>query len=210
VLSLECVCYAHSISSGVKFVPYPVPSRCLAIPNVDGHEYITSCLFFLFYINVPLEGRRTKTHCNMKKNVLFGAAVALLFAFGACTKDAPAPDNGGTTSGGGTTPQPQQKHNVELKYKSGLQGIEMDSIYKYNFDQNVDTIFMVPEMYNLFSTLTTNQLKTRINLLRERHNVNTDKVFGKGELQLKAESIIDNPEIVRFFADTLRYNVTSR
>lgn len=86
----------------------------------------------------------------------------------------------------------------------------MDSIYKYNFDPNVDTIFMVPEMYNLFSTLTTNQLKTRINLLRERHNINPDKIFGKGELQLKATSIIDNPEIVRFFADTLRYNVTSR
>lgn len=107
--------------------------------------------------------------------------------------------------------QPEnKKHNVELKYKSGLQGIEMDSIYKYNSDPTVDTIFMIPEMYNLFSTLTTNQLKTRVNLLRERHNVNPNKVFGKGELQLKNESIMNNLEIVRFFADTLRYNVTSR
>lgn len=107
--------------------------------------------------------------------------------------------------------QPEnKKHNVELKYKSGLQGIEMDSIYKYNSDPTVDTIFMIPEMYNQFSTLTTNQLKTRINLLRERHNVNPNKVFGKGELQLKNESIMNNLEIVRFFADTLRYNVTSR
>lgn len=164
--------------------------------------------FLIVIYQRSVGGSENKTYCNMKKNVLFGAAVALLFAFGACTKDAPAPDNGGTTSGGGTTPQPQQKHNVELKYKSGLQGIEMDSIYKYNFDQNVDTIFMVPEMYNLFSTLTTNQLKTRINLLRERHNVNTDKVFGKGELQLDADAVRDNIEIVRFFADTLKYKVT--
>ncbi len=214
MLSLECVCYNHSISSGVKFVPYPVPSRCLAIPNVDGHEYITSCLFFLLYINVPLEGRRTKTYCNMKKNVLFGAAVALLFAFGACTKDAPAPDNGGTTSGGGTTPQPQQKHNVELVYGTDAdtewQNISLDTIRKYNADRYVDTIFMVPEMYNQYSTSSTNQLKYIIPRLRERHNINPDKIFGKGELQLKATSIIDNPEIVRFFADTLRYNVTSR
>lgn len=214
MLSLECVCYNHSISSGVKFVPYPVPSRCLAIPNVDGHEYITSCLFLLLYINVPLEGRRTKTYCNMKKNVLFGAAVALLFAFGACTKDAPAPDNGGTTSGGGTTPQPQQKHNVELVYgklpSTQWQNISLDTLYKYSEDKTVDTIFMIPEMINQYSTFTTNHLQTLVTKLRPRHNINPDKVFGKGELQLKAESIIDNPEIVRFFADTLRYNVTSR
>lgn len=146
----------------------------------------------------------------MKKNVLFGAAVALLFAFGACTKDAPAPDNGGTTSGGGTTPQPQQKHNVELLYADIAQDLHMDTINKYNYDTTVDTIFMIPNMYNQYSTLSTNGLKNVVRKLRERHNVNTDKVFGKGELQLKAESIIDNPEIVRFFADTLRYNVTSR
>lgn len=150
----------------------------------------------------------------MKKNVLFGAAVALLFAFGACTKDAPAPDNGGTTSGGGTTPQPQQKHNVELVYgdkpSTNWQHIEMDTIYKYNSDTIVDTIFMIPTYYNQFSDLSTNGLKNLANKLRERHNVNPDKVFGKGELQLKNESIMNNLEIVRFFADTLKYNVTSR
>ena len=102
----------------------------------------------------------------------------------------------------------QQKHNVELVYQTGLQGVEMDSIYKYNSDPTVDTIFMVPDHYNLFSTLTTNQLKTRVNLLRERHNVNPDKVFGKGELQLWNQSVLNNPEIVRFFADTLKYDVT--
>ncbi|MBR3783278.1 MAG: hypothetical protein IKJ78_02270 [Bacteroidales bacterium] len=148
----------------------------------------------------------------MKKNVLFGAAVALLFAFGACTKDAPAPDNGGTTSGGGTTPQPQQKHNVELVYgrvpATTWQHIEMDTLYKYSEDKTVDTIFMIPEMTNQFSTNSTNGLKNLINLLRERHNVNPDKVFGKGELQLDADAVRDNIEIVRFFADTLKYKVT--
>ncbi len=178
--------------------------------NANGHEYITSCLFFLFYINVPLEGRRTKTYCNMKKNVLFGAAVALLFAFGACTKD--APNNGGTTSGGGTTPQPQPKHNVELVYNTNpdtqWQNILLDTIRKYNADRYVDTIFMVPDHYNQFSTFSTNQLRYIIPLLRERHNVNPDKVFGKGELQLDADAVRDNNEIVRFFADTLKYKVT--
>lgn len=148
----------------------------------------------------------------MKKNVLFGAAVALLFAFAACTKDAPAPDNGGTTSGGGTDPQPQQKHNVELVYgrnsETSWQNISLDTIRKYNADRYVDTIFMVPEMTNQYSTYSTNQLKSIINKLRERHNVNPDKVFGKGELQLWNQSVLNNPEIVRFFADTLKYNVT--
>ena len=148
----------------------------------------------------------------MKKNVLFGAAVALLFAFGACTKDAPAPDNGGTTSGGGTTPQPQQKHNVELVYgqDSGTdwQNISLDTLYKYNEDKTVDTIFMIPEMTNQFSTNSTTGLKNKINKVRERHNVNPDKIFGKGELQLWNQSVLNNPEIVRFFADTLKYNVT--
>lgn len=143
----------------------------------------------------------------MKKNVLFGAAVALLFAFGACTKDAPAPDNGGST------PQPQPKHNVELMYgrnnETQWQNISMDTLYKYNEDKTVDTIFMIPEMTNQFSTLNTNQLKNYlIPLLRERHNVNPDKIFGKGELQLDADAVRDNNEIVRFFADTLKYKVT--
>lgn len=146
----------------------------------------------------------------MKKNVLFGAAVALLFAFGACTKDAPAPDNGGTTSGGGTDPQPQQKHNVELVYADIAQDLHMDTIYKYNYDPTVDTIFMIPNMYNQYSTSSTNGLKNVVRKLRERHNVNPDKVFGKGELQLWNQSVLNNPEIVRFFADTLKYNVTYR
>lgn len=148
----------------------------------------------------------------MKKNVLFGAAVALLFAFGACTKDATAPDNGGTTSGGGT--QPQQKHNVELVYggqpSTQWQNISLDTLYKYNEDKTVDTIFMIPDHYNQYSTTPTNGLKNVVRKLRERHNVNPDKIFGKGELQLKNESTINNPEIVRFFRDTLGYYVTHR
>lgn len=108
----------------------------------------------------------------------------------------------------------QQKHNVELVYgdkpSTNWQHIEMDTIYKYNADPTVDTIFMIPTYYNQFNETSTNGLKTLVKKLRERHNVNPNKVFGKGELQLKSESIINNPEIVRFFADTLRYNVTSR
>lgn len=107
----------------------------------------------------------------------------------------------------------QQKHNVELVYgrnnETQWQNISMDTLYKYNSDQTVDTVFMVPEVYNQFSTLQTSQLKNYlIPLLRERHNVNPNKVFGKGELQLWNQSVMNNPEIVRFFADTLKYNVT--
>ena len=150
---------------------------------------------------------KTTVSYNIKK-VLAGTILAALpFAFGGCEKDPVKPDNGNNNN--------QQKHNVELVYgqnnETQWQNISMDTLYKYNSDPTVDSIFMIPERTTQFSTLNTNQLKNYlIPLLRERHNVNPKKVFGKGEMQLKAESIINNPEIVRFFADTLRYNVTSR
>ncbi len=146
---------------------------------------------------------KTSVPYSLKKIFAFGL-VASLPLFTSCEKDNEKPSQ----------PQ-QQKHNVELVYgrnnETQWQNISMDTLYKYNSDPTVDTVFMVPEVYNQFSTLQTSQLKNYlIPLLRERHNVNPNKVFGKGELQLKSESIINNPEIVRFFADTLRYNVTSR
>lgn len=109
--------------------------------------------------------------------------------------------------------QPQQpKHNVELKYgkmpSTQWQNISLDTLNKYNADPTVDTIFLIPEMYNQYSTFSTTQLQTLITKFRPRHDVNPNKVFGKGELQLKASSVVDNPEIVKFFQDTLGYYVT--
>ncbi|MBP5516394.1 MAG: hypothetical protein J6X86_05535 [Bacteroidales bacterium] len=109
-------------------------------------------------------------------------------------------------------PEPIQKHNVELTYgldpDSQWQNISMDTLYKYNADPKVDTIFMVPEHYNQWETFNANQLRYCINRLRPRHNINPNKIFGKGDLMLDYYSVDENPEIVRFFADTLRYNVT--
>lgn len=108
-------------------------------------------------------------------------------------------------------PQPQ-KHNVELVYgnkpSTNWQHIEMDTIYKYNSDPTVDTIFMIPEYYNQFTSLSASGLKNLANKLRERHNVNPNKVFGKGELQLHDEAVAGHPEILKFFADTLKYDIT--
>ena len=144
-----------------------------------------------------------KTFSNNILKILVGTVlVALPFAFGGCEKDPVKPDNGNNNN--------QQKHNVELVYENIEQDLPISTISEYNSNESVDTIFMVPDHYNQFSTNSTNGLKNIVKKLRERHNVNPKKVFGKGELQLKAESTINNPEIVRFFADTLRYNVTSR
>lgn len=138
-----------------------------------------------------------KTFSNNILKILVGTVlVALPFAFGGCEKDPVKPEN--------------KKHNVELVYENIEQDLPISTISEYNSNESVDTIFMVPKRNTLYSTTPTNGLKIVVNKLRERHNVNPTKVFGKGELQLKAESIINNPEIVRFFADTLRYNVTSR
>ena len=137
---------------------------------------------------------------NLKKGLIFLGLCALPFA--GCEKDNTEPNRG------------NKKHNVELKYgetpSTNWQHIEMDTIYKYNSDPTVDTIFMIPEITSQFDGLSTVSLKGLASKLRERHNVNPNKVFGKGNLILKATSVQNNPEIVRFFADTLRYNVTTR
>lgn len=147
----------------------------------------------------------------MSKHLLLktlGLAAAMMVA--GCEKEPAEPNRNNPSNP--SNPQPQPKHNVELVYgnkpSTNWQHIDMDTIRAYNFDPNVDTIFMIPEYYGQFNTLPTNSLKNLINKLRERHDINPNKVFGKGELQLKASSVVDNPEIVRFFQDTLGYYIT--
>lgn len=143
------------------------------------------------------------------KRILFTACglFALLSLLTGCGKE-----NTDATRNNPDTPQPQPKHNVELVYgqnpSTQWQHIDMDTIQKYSDDKTVDTIFMIPDHYNQYGAAPTNGLKTIVKQLRERKNVNPDKVFGKGELQLKASSVVDNPEIVRFFQDTLGYYIT--
>ena len=143
------------------------------------------------------------------KRIFAGVMLVAVPVFVSCEKDPQPSPNGGNNN----NPQPQ-KHNVELVYgkKSDTQwqNISMDTLYKYNSDPTVDTIFMIPEVYNQYSAFSTNQLNSIRTKLRERHNVNPNKIFGKGEMQLWNQSVINNPEIVRFFADTLKYNVTYR
>ena len=146
----------------------------------------------------------------LQKGFILLALIALPVMFAGCEKETVEPSR---TGGGDTPDNPQpQKHNVELVYgkspSTEWQNISFDTINKYNSDPTIDTIFMVPERPTQFSTLTTNQLNICIPKLRERHNVNPNKVFGKGELQLKADAVRDHMEIVRFFADTLKYNIT--
>ena len=154
---------------------------------------------------------KTSVTYSLKKGLFFLGVMALPFAFFGCGKEKTTPDNPSNTDNSSQV----QKHNVELVYGSNpeiqWQNISMDTLYKYNIDQSVDTIFMIPETPNQFSTFSPNQLKNYfVPLLRERHNVNPNKIFGKGDLVLKATSVQDNPEIVRFFADTLRYHVITR
>ena len=146
----------------------------------------------------------------MKKIVLMMlAAGVLLVVMASCHKEE---ENNTNITPQDTTQTTTQKHNVELVYGDNIntkwQHIELDTIQKYNNDKNVDTIFMIPEMYNQYSTLNTDLLNMLIPYLRERKNINPNKVWGKGEMQLKGTSVVDNPEIVRFFTDTLGYNVT--
>ena len=145
------------------------------------------------------------------KFVMVGIALSTVVA---CEKPDPAPEPTPSTPTDTTTPVTPvvQKHNVELVYgklpSSQWQNISLDTIRKYNADETVDTIFMIPEVYNQYSTFNTTQVQTIVNKLRDRYNVNTAKVRGKGELQLNNASVENNPEITRFFRDTLGYDVT--
>ena len=104
-----------------------------------------------------------KTFSNNILKILAGTVlVALPFAFGGCEKDPVKPEN--------------KKHNVELVYENIEQDLPISTISKYNSNESVDTIFMVPDHYNQFSTNSTNGLKNIVKKLRERHNVNPKKV----------------------------------
>ncbi len=140
---------------------------------------------------------------NLKK-LLTGIMLVAIPAFTSCEKEPVQPNQ----------PSQPQTHNVELKYgkspSTQWQNISIDTLNKYNSDPTVDTIFIIPEQANQYSTLSTNGCKIIIDHLRERKKVNPNKVFGKGDIELKAESVQNNPEISRFFADTLGHHVITR
>ena len=150
------------------------------------------------------EQKQMKLTSKYKSTKCMFLLIALSCAVAGCEKDPVTPEPTPTPTPTPTT----QKHNVELVYYDIEQDMPIDTIQKYSNDKNVDAIFMIPERTTQFSTMPTNVLQIVIPLLRERKNVNPTKVFGKGELQLNGASVVDNPEIVRFFADTLKYNVT--
>ena len=109
---------------------------------------------------------------------------------------------------------PLAHRNVELVYgrnsddENQWRNISLDTLRKYSADTTVDTIFMIPEMYDQYNARTTAQLQYIIPKFRERRNVNPEKIRGRGELQLNSQSVVNNYEIVRFFKDTMGYTVT--
>ena len=120
----------------------------------------------------------------------------------ACEKENTASNNNDGT-GGNTQP----KHNVELIYDRALSSLPIDTVTAYALQHDVDTVFMIPEQTDQYAIFSDNQLSPYMKALRKRHNINPNKVFGKGDLKLNSLVIEDHPEIVRFFADTLKYNV---
>ena len=156
------------------------------------------------YINQRSCTMKMTTKYNLKRGLVILGLGALTLAFTGCEKDDNKPTNPGN-------PQQPQKHNVELKYDGrtdeGCVNLAMDTICKYNADPTVDTIFMIPEPTNQFATWSANEMRNVANYLRPRHNVNPNKVFGKGDLVLNSMVTDNCPEIIKFFADTLKYNV---
>ena len=142
---------------------------------------------------------------SVSNNILKALAGVMLFAVPmlvACEKENTASNNNDGT-GGNTQP----KHNVELIYDRALSSLPIDTVTAYALQHDVDTVFMIPEQTDQYAIFSDNQLSPYMKALRKRHNINPNKVFGKGDLKLNSLVIEDHPEIVRFFADTLKYNV---
>lgn len=162
----------------------------------------------MFKQNIP-----NRKESSMKKavsnNILKALTGVMLFAVPmlvACEKE-----NTASTNDDGTGGNTQPKHNVELRYDgrtaAGCVNIAMDTIYKYNEDKTVDTIFMIPDPIDQFATSGSQYMTNVVKNLRKRHNINPNKVFGKGNIQLARMVLDQHPEIHRFFADTLKYTV---
>lgn len=142
----------------------------------------------------------------VSNNILKALAGVMLFAVPmlvACEKENTASNNNDGT-GGNTQP----KHNVELVYNRNLSSLPIDTVTAYALQHDVDTVFMIPEQTDQYAIFfSANQLSPYMKALRKRHNVNPKKVFGKGDIVIHNMLIDQHPEIVRFFADTLKYNV---
>lgn len=153
--------------------------------------------------------------------IVTGAALACLPLFG-CEKDPvdtpsnPSNPTNPTQPTDTTHVTPIAHRNVELVYgrnsddENQWKNISFDTLRKYSADSTVDTIFMVPESYDQYNAYTTPQLQYIIPKFRERRNVDTTKIRGRGELQLWNQATLNHPEIVAFFQDTMGYSVTYR
>lgn len=104
-----------------------------------------------------------------------------------------------------------QKHNVELVYGDNVntqwENISLDTLNKYNADPTVDSIFMVLEDPIQYSTSSTNGMRKVRTRLLERHNVNPNKIFGKGEMFINRAIYDEDRHLIEFFNDTLKYYI---
>lgn len=105
------------------FPKTPFPLWCLPIPDSNGHEYITSCLFLLVLINIPLEGRKQKLRparirgINMKKFLLFVVGVTSICLSVACF---------------------YKKNGVEDAFESSLKFSQIDPVASYNVNKLIE------------------------------------------------------------------------
>ena len=131
---------------------------------------------------------------------MIGAMICAL-PFAACEKDPVEPTPVTPTPVTPTT----QKHNVELVYGDSFQNISMDTLYKYNADPTVDTIFMVLERETVFSGLSLNTTLKLCDSLEVRHNINQNKIFGKGTMNLSQTSV--NERVRDVLENKLKYKI---
>lgn len=140
-----------------------------------------------------------------------GAGLATLL-FAACEKEEVNNDPQPTDTT--TTVVPTNKRTVDLVYGDNSatewENISFDTLNKYSANPNIDTIYLVPEYYHQFTSASAGIWDYLLPKLRERYNVNTNKIRGKGTIELWDRAVNENPNIVPFLQDTLHYDITVR
>lgn len=104
------------------------------------------------------------------------------------------------------------KRTVDLVYGDNSatewNNISFDTLNKYSDNPNIDTIYLVLESPYQFAASSAGIWQYLMPMLRERRNVNPNKITGKGEMFVWDRAINEDSTIVPFLRDTLGYRIS--
>lgn len=129
---------------------------------------------------------KTTVPYNFKKAILFGALVALPFAFAGCEKDTVKPDN-------------NKPKIARLVFDKNGHHIELDTI-RYYLNQGFDSIYMIANPYDMFAAQSSIHNATQF--LQQRCDI-SPKVRGHDNIGVNPATALEDREKLK----TMGFNV---